>query len=80
MQVQRALYLLTRQRKQFLSTLFAATAFVSVLTVAGSDVLPCPARSSTKRYAEEGSGEGREVKGKAVIEKRPRRWIEETRP
>jgi cytochrome c oxidase assembly factor 2 len=82
MAVPRALYVLTRQRRSFLSALFATTAFVSVLTVAGSDVLSCPARSSTKRYAEEALGGEREraVKGRAVIEKRPRRWIEEERP
>lgn len=77
----RALHLTTRQRRSFLTTLFGLTAAVSVLTVAGSDVLPCPARSSTKRFAEEGGSEGQRVmRGRAVVEKRPRRWIEEERP
>ena len=85
MSLSRTLYLSPRQRRTFLSTLFGFTAAVSVLTVAGSDVLPCPARSSTKRFAEEGpeaelGGQQRVTRGRAVVEKRPRRWIEETKP
>lgn len=80
MALARALNLTHRQRRTFLSTLFTLTAVVSVLTVAGSDVLPCPARSSTKRFAEEGEEQERVPRGRAVVEKRPRRWIEEARP
>lgn len=81
MTLARALRLSPSRRRTFLSALFGATAAVSVLTVAGSDVLPCPARSSTKRYAEEGPGQGlRATRGRAVVERRPRRWIEETQP
>ena len=78
----RALRLNPRQRRTFLSALFSFTAAVSVATVAGSDVLPCPARSSTLRYAdgaEEEQEEGRTLR-KPVVEKRPRRWIEESIP
>lgn len=81
MALARALHLTHRQRRTFLSTLFTLTAAVSVLTVAGSDVLPCPARSSTKRFAEEeGEEQERVPRGRAIVEKRPRRWIEEARP
>lgn len=82
----RAIQVTSRQRRTFLSYLFGLTAFASVLTVAASDVLPCPARSSTRRFAEEDmsvDGEGASMyneKRKAVVEKRPRRWIEEKRP
>lgn len=84
----RAIQVTSRQRRTFLSYLFGLTAFASVLTVAASDVLPCPARSSTRRFAEGDVsivGEGQEAgvyneKRRAVVEKRPRRWIEEKRP
>ena len=77
----RVVQVTSRQRRQFLSYLFGLTAAASVLTVSASDVLPCPARSSTRRFAdgEEGEEEAGERRG-AVVEKKPRRWIEEKRP
>lgn len=75
----RVVQVTSRQRRTALSYLFGLTAFASVLTVAASDVLPCPARSSTMRYAE-GEQEGPYERRKTVVEKRPRRWIEEKRP
>ena len=87
MAVSRALQLTTRNRRKALTYIFGATAFTSVLTVAGSEVLPCPARPGGKsRYADgspdvigSGSAAGAPA-GKTVVEKRPRRWIEESRP
>lgn len=80
MSMPRALRLNPRQRRTFLSALFSFTAAVSVATVAGSDVLPCPARSSTLRYADGAEEEGDRTLRKPVVEKRPRRWIEESVP
>ncbi|KAI0346737.1 hypothetical protein BDW22DRAFT_1350986 [Trametopsis cervina] len=80
MSASRVLYLNTRGRRKALTYIFGATAAASVLTVAGSDVLPCPARpKGTSRYAE-GSERMEETVGKPIVEKRPRRWIEEKNP
>lgn len=82
MAVSRTLYLTTRTRRKALTYIFGATAFASVLTVAASDVLPCPVKPNKGRYAEGKDGEevGRSLATGAVIERRPvRRWIEERR-
>lgn len=69
-------------RRAFVSSLFGVTFFATVLTVSASNILPCPARPNKSRFAdselEGGSlvGAGRRV----TITKRPRRWIEESRP
>ncbi|KAF7965997.1 hypothetical protein HWV62_32710 [Athelia sp. TMB] len=65
------------QRRTFVSSLFGFTFFASVLTVSASPYLPCPVRPSKLRFAddeERAEGQGRRV---TVIEKRPKRWIEE---
>ncbi|EGO01837.1 hypothetical protein SERLA73DRAFT_49488 [Serpula lacrymans var. lacrymans S7.3] len=74
------------QRRTVVSTLFSLTFFAAVLTVSASNVLPCPARAGIHRgrYADgggDGDGAARRGGGRAdvVVEKRPRRWIEETR-
>ncbi|OCH88299.1 hypothetical protein OBBRIDRAFT_795348 [Obba rivulosa] len=70
-----------RQRRTFVSSLFALTFIACVVTVSASAVLPCPARTSRDRYADDGSEEvGQSKRRVTVIEKRPRRWIEETQP
>ena len=78
----RAIQVTSRQRRAVLSYLFGLTAFASVVTVAASDILPCPARSSTSRFAEgDETSEMRRGGGRTIVEKRPRRqWIEEKRP
>ncbi|KAH7887922.1 hypothetical protein F5I97DRAFT_1805924 [Phlebopus sp. FC_14] len=65
-----------QRRRTFVSTLFGLTFFASVLTVSASNVLPCPIRPDRGRYADtEGGPEGAGTT--AVVEKRPRRWIQE---
>ncbi|KAI0334758.1 hypothetical protein GY45DRAFT_1317786 [Cubamyces sp. BRFM 1775] len=73
--------LYTRQRRNFLSSLFGLTFLASVLTVSASAILPCPADRG--RYLDGGDAQGAALNGKrgvAVVEKKPRRWIEETKP
>jgi cytochrome c oxidase assembly factor 2 len=68
-----------RRAKTFTATLFAITFAASVLTVAASNVLPCPANTNRRRYADSDGDdaiEGRTV----VVHKRPGRWIEERPP
>jgi cytochrome c oxidase assembly factor 2 len=78
MSVSRAFQLTTRNRRKALTYIFGATAFGTVLTVAGSEVLPCPARpNGSRRHADGPEGLGAD---RTVVEKRPRRWIEESRP
>ena len=65
------------RNKTLTSTLFAITFAASVLTVAASNVLPCPVRPDRLRFAEgSGAADGRPV----VVQKRPSRWIEERPP
>ena len=80
--VSRALHMNHRQRRTFISSLFGLTFLASVVTVSASAILPCPAHRG--RYADgeaprtaELSMAGRRA---VVVEKKPRRWIEETRP
>ncbi|EJF62965.1 hypothetical protein DICSQDRAFT_41535, partial [Dichomitus squalens LYAD-421 SS1] len=74
------LQLNNRQRRTFISSLFGFTFLASVITVSASAFLPCPANRG--RYAD---GETRGMEGLSgrrsvtVVEKKPRRWIEETR-
>lgn len=69
------------QRRSFISSLFGATFFGTIITVAGSSILPCPVGADgRKRYAD-GDAADAFPAGRAVITKRPaRRWIEEKIP
>ncbi|GBE79304.1 hypothetical protein BKA93DRAFT_808478 [Sparassis latifolia] len=49
-----------------------------MVTVSASTVLPCPAGKN--RFADGDVGEDVPRRRVAVVEKRPRRWIEETNP
>lgn len=65
-----------QQRRTFISTLFGLTFFASVLTVSASNVLPCPVRPDRNHHADSernARGGGSAV----VVERRPRRWIQE---
>ncbi|KAF8609295.1 hypothetical protein BDV93DRAFT_518136 [Ceratobasidium sp. AG-I] len=66
------------QRRSLVSSLFGLTFIGSVATVAASSVLPCPARSSRMRLADQ--MEATAESGGVVVEKRQRRWIEERQP
>ncbi|CDO74047.1 hypothetical protein BN946_scf185043.g97 [Trametes cinnabarina] len=80
MSATRALYLGPRNRRKFITSLFGLTFLASVVTVSASAILPCPADRG--RYAD-GAETAAALNGKrgtAVVEKKPRRWIEETRP
>lgn len=57
------------QRRSFISSLFTATFVASVITVAASSILPCPARKN-----------GIHSDGKVMVERRQKRWIEEKPP
>jgi len=78
--------LLHFNNRKLVSSLFVLTFFASVVTVSASSVLPCPARGDRSRYADvdeerEGdSSRGRHGAAATVVERKPRRWIEETRP
>ncbi|EPT03549.1 hypothetical protein FOMPIDRAFT_1115841 [Fomitopsis schrenkii] len=69
-----------QQRRKIVSTLFGLTFLASIVTVSASNVLPCPAHDRG-RFAD---GEIRRgLNGQrtvTVVEKRPRRWIEEAQP
>ncbi|KAK7695685.1 hypothetical protein QCA50_000321 [Cerrena zonata] len=81
MRTSRALRFTPRQRRAFVSYLFGATAFASILTVSASDVLPCPAHVTRARFADsEEDGRVMKERRQTVVEKRPRRWIEEKNP
>ncbi len=74
-----------RQRRKFISSLFGLTFLASVLTVSASAILPCPVNRS--RYADGdapayAAATNLDANGRraVVVEKKPRRWIEETRP
>ncbi|EIN10660.1 hypothetical protein PUNSTDRAFT_63856 [Punctularia strigosozonata HHB-11173 SS5] len=67
------------QRRTIVSALFACTFLASVVTVSASNFLPCPAHPTRNRFADDGSN-APVRSGSVTVEKRPRRWIEETRP
>ncbi|KAA1466138.1 hypothetical protein DENSPDRAFT_14505 [Dentipellis sp. KUC8613] len=79
MALSRSFRLATRNRRTITSYLFGLTFFASILTVSASDVLPCPVRPDTRRFAD-----GEQLPGgmrrPVVVEKRPSRWIEEKPP
>ena len=66
------------QRRSFISSLFGATFFGTIVTVAASSILPCPVGADgQRRYADADTFPS----GRAVIHKRPtRKWIEEKIP
>ena len=79
----RSLRMRPRQRRTFIASLFGFTFLASVATVSASALLPCPVTRG--RYADsEGAmsmESGKRRAAPAVVEvKKPRRWIEETRP
>ncbi|KAI0315394.1 hypothetical protein OF83DRAFT_357710 [Amylostereum chailletii] len=72
----------SRTKRTLTSSLFALTFFASVLTVSASQILPCPAHVHRGRFADGSEPmQAREGSSRpAVVEKRPRRWIEEKPP
>ncbi|KAG2158841.1 uncharacterized protein EDB93DRAFT_1116615 [Suillus bovinus] len=76
MTISKSFRLTYQQRRTLVSTLFGLTFFASVLTVSASNVLPCPVRPDRSRYGDtEGKAGG--TRPAPVVEKMPRRWIQE---
>lgn len=76
----RGLHFTHRQRRKFISSLFGLTFVASVITVSAS-ALPCPANHN--RFADgtlKDGDDARRARGVTIVEKKPRRWIEETNP
>ena len=68
-------------RRSLISSLFGFTFFASIITVSASNILPCPAKKSFIHLAEsDGDVRGVAERRKVIVEKRPRRWMEEKRP
>ncbi|KAF8558995.1 hypothetical protein OG21DRAFT_1454084 [Imleria badia] len=65
-----------QQRRTLISTLFGVTFFASVLTVSASNVLPCPVRPD-RNYHADSERKARGGESPAVVERPPRRWIQE---
>jgi len=81
MKASRLIHWNTPKRRKAISSLFALTFLASVVTVSTSNGLPCPARHDRRAYLDsEGDGTGRKNAKVHVVEKKQRRWIEETRP
>ncbi|KAH9956994.1 hypothetical protein BC827DRAFT_1228066 [Russula dissimulans] len=88
----RAFRLTSRRARSISSSFFSLTFIACVLTVAAaSDLLPCPAHPQRGRFADDGadgnnndggSGHGPPPRWRrtVVVEKRPKRWIEEHHP
>ena len=76
--------LTTRRARSLTSSLFGLTFLACVLTVSASNMLPCPAHLHRGRFADDGNntGDHQPSNGRRaiVVEKRPRRWIEERHP
>lgn len=70
------------QRRSFISSLFGATFFGTIITVAASSILPCPVGADgQRRYADADTFPSGRAVSRAVIHKRPtRKWIEEKIP
>ncbi|KAG8218371.1 hypothetical protein J3R82DRAFT_3991, partial [Butyriboletus roseoflavus] len=64
------------RRRTFVSALFGLTFFASVFTVSVSNVLPCPVRPD-RNYHADSERKARGGGSLVVVEKRPRRWIQE---
>ncbi|KAI0278345.1 hypothetical protein BGY98DRAFT_877961, partial [Russula aff. rugulosa BPL654] len=73
--------LTTRRARSLKSSLFGLTFFACVLTVSASNMFPCPAHPHRSRFADDGNNTGdhrpSNRRRAIVIEKRPKRWIEE---
>ena len=69
-----------QQRRKIVSTLFGLTFLASVVTVSASNVLPCPAHDRGRFADGEARGGLNGQRAVTVVEKRPRRWIEEAQP
>ena len=81
MTVARLIHWSTPKRRKAVSYLFALTFFASVVTVSTSNGLPCPARHDRRAYLDsEDDGTGGKDATVHVVEKKQRRWIQETRP
>jgi cytochrome c oxidase assembly factor 2 len=81
MTVARLIHWSTPKRRKAVSYLFALTFFASVVTVSTSNGLPCPARRDRRAYLDsEDDGTGGKNATVHVVEKKQRRWIQETRP
>src|SRR5712671_1559824 len=87
--------LTTRRARSISSSFFGLTFLACVLTVsAASDLLPCPAHPQRGRFADDGAdgnngnnndgssrhGPHPRWRSTVVVEKRPKRWIEEHHP
>ncbi|KAI9432873.1 hypothetical protein F5148DRAFT_558819 [Russula earlei] len=74
--------LTTRRARSLSSSLFGLTFLACVLTVSASDMLPCPAHSKRGRFADENNDVGNVPASRrpVVVQKRPKRWIEEHHP
>ncbi|EJD01042.1 uncharacterized protein FOMMEDRAFT_110545 [Fomitiporia mediterranea MF3/22] len=83
--------LTTGQRRSFISSLFTATFFASIITVAASQILPCPAQKRRAEFYAGGDGSSSSsssstsdawtnVPTRRTGERKPRRWIEEKTP
>ena len=81
MTVARLIHWNTPKRRKAISSLFAVTFFASIITVSTSNGLPCPARRDRRAYLDsEDDGTGTKNASVHVVEKKQRRWIQETRP
>lgn len=74
--------LTTRRARSLTSSLFGLTFLACVMTVSASEMLPCPAHSQRGRFADGDNDRSRDPSRSRtiVVEKRPRRWIEERHP
>ncbi|KAH9964311.1 hypothetical protein BJV74DRAFT_303854 [Russula compacta] len=75
-----AFRLTTRRARSLTTSLFGVTFLACILTVSASDMFPCPAHSQRGRFADGDDNEGPSSRRAIVVEKRPRRWIEERHP
>ena len=81
------LRLSTSRQRSIISSLFTATFFASIITVAASQILPCPAQKRRALYDNDSGSSGSDVwlnagtqSRRAPGEKKTRRWIEEKMP
>jgi cytochrome c oxidase assembly factor 2 len=74
--------LTSRRARSLTSSLFGITFFACFMTVCASDMLPCPAHPKRGRFADGDDGVSRHSPSvhTPVMEKGPRRWIEERYP
>ena len=76
--------LTSRRARSLTSSLFGLTFLACVMTVSASNMLPCPAHPHRGRFADDGNNgddhQSPSGQREIVVEKRPRRWIEERHP